>query len=216
MLHSANLIVSRSGTPPLSFPDLSISKGENNLLLGPSGSGKTTLLSVIAGLLPPSSGHVMWEGQDIYQLSARRRDALRSQNFGFIFQSLHLLPSLTVRQNIALAASMAKVNAAHERIDYLLTRLGLSDKAGCKPETLSQGEIQRAAIARAVLLRPRLIIADEPTSALDDDNAASVMSLLEDQAKETGAALFIATHDSRIIARFSKIIRLDHPTQAAA
>lgn len=209
-LKSQNIIVRREGSSLLAFPDLSINAGDKVLLLGPSGSGKTTLLSVLAGLLRPSEGEVLIEDKDLYALPSAARDHVRGQNFGFIFQTLHLLPSLTLAQNIQLAADMAEKKPEERRLDYLLKTLGLADKAHRKPDALSQGEQQRAAIARAVLLRPKIIMADEPTSALDDVNAQTVMNLLEDQAEDTGAALLIATHDNRITSHFETIINLEN------
>ncbi|HIF26062.1 MAG TPA: ABC transporter ATP-binding protein [Micavibrio sp.] len=215
-LKSTNIGVHRKGSASLSFPDLSVDTGDSVLLLGPSGSGKTTLLSALAGLLKPSEGSVQIEGNDFYALSSAKRDQIRGQNFGFVFQTLHLLPSLTLRQNIALAADMAKASPDEGRLDKLIKDLGLTDKAHRKPDALSQGEQQRAAIARAVLLRPKVIMADEPTSALDDENAQKVMDLLEAQAKDTGAALLIATHDNRITNRFKNIITLTDQTKEVA
>ena len=186
------------------------------MILGPSGSGKTTLLSVLAGLLAPSEGHVLFEGQNFYTLPSRVRDHVRGKNFGFVFQTLHLLPSLTLRQNIALAADMADLQRDENRLEHLIKALGLQDKAHRKPEALSQGEQQRAAIARAVLNRPKIILADEPTSALDDANAEAVMTLLNKQAADTGAALLIATHDHRIVHHFKNVIRLENQMKEAA
>ena len=215
-IESKGIVVRRPGSPALHFADLCIQKKDSVLLLGPSGSGKTTLLSVLAGLLHPDAGQVLIEGRNIYTLPSRVRDHLRGQHFGFVFQTLHLLPSLTLRQNIALAADMVNLKVEEGRIDYLLGTLGLADKAHRKPDALSQGEQQRAAIVRAVLNRPSIVIADEPTSALDDANARTVMVLLERQAQETGAALLIATHDNRIINRFANIIHLgDHMKEVA-
>lgn len=207
-LESKNIIVHREDVAPLAFPDLSINTGDAVLLLGPSGSGKTTFLSVLAGLLKPSQGQVLIEDKDFYALSSSMRDHIRGQSFGFVFQTLHLLPSLTLAQNIMLAADMAGTKPEEGRLQHLLKTLGLTDKAHRKPNELSQGEQQRAAIARTVLLRPKIIMADEPTSALDDTNAQAVMNLLEEQAKDTGAALLIATHDNRITDRFQNIINL--------
>lgn len=215
-LQSKNLVVRRAGGLTLSFPDLSLDTGDAALLLGASGSGKTTLLSVLAGLLKPDGGEVLIEGQDLYGLSSKARDRLRGRNFGFVFQTLHLLPSLTLAQNIMLAADMAGVKPEAARLTYLLESLGLVDKAQRKPDALSQGEQQRAAIARAVLLRPQIIVADEPTSALDDENADAVMTLLEQQAAEAGAALLVATHDARIKDSFKTVIRLDAEMKEAA
>jgi putative ABC transport system ATP-binding protein len=215
-IESNDIVVRRPGAQALQFADLSIHREDSVLLLGPSGSGKTTLLSVLAGLLRPGTGRVLVENQDIYALHARRRDHLRGQHFGFVFQTLHLLPSLTLRQNVALAADMLGIKVEAGRIDYLLGTLGLADKAQRRPDGLSQGEQQRAAIARAVLNRPSIIIADEPTSALDDANARIVMELLEHQAQDTGAALLIATHDTRIIDRFENVIHLNNQMKEVA
>ena len=209
LLESKNISVIRAGSPVLRFADVAIRKSEKTLILGPSGSGKTTLLSVLAGLLKPGEGTVLFENQDFYALPSRTRDHVRGKNFGFVFQTLHLLPSLTLKQNILLAADMAGIKADEARLSHLLDTLGLSNKTHRKPEALSQGEQQRGAIARAVLNRPKIILADEPTSALDDANAEAVISLLNRQAKEAGAALVIATHDSRIVSHFKNIIRLD-------
>lgn len=208
LLEIRNISVVRGDAPALVFPDIKIAAGEKLVLAGPSGSGKTTLLSVIAGLLQPTTGGVLFEGQGIYSLPARERDALRGRNFGFVFQTLHLLPSLNVRQNIMLAADMSGAGCEAGRVDALLQSLGLGGKAGRKPDALSQGEQQRAAIARAVLNRPKVLIADEPTSALDDANAQAVIRLLAEQAAETGAALIVATHDARVFGHFDNIIRL--------
>ncbi len=215
-LISENLGVHRKGAVNLSFPDLRIDRNDNVLLLGPSGSGKTTLLSVLAGLLPPTTGTVRVGGDDFYALSASARDHVRGRQFGFVFQTLHLLPSLTLSQNIMLAADMAGRAPEAGRLGHLLDTLGLADKAHRKPDALSQGEQQRAAIARAVLLRPQIIIADEPTSALDDDNARVVMDLLQDQAGEAGAALLVATHDNRITERFDTVLTLENQMKEAA
>ena len=215
LLDVRQVTVERPGAPALRFGDFQIGQGEKLLLLGPSGCGKTTLLSVVAGLLAPASGTVMFQGRNLYTLSGRARDHLRGRQFGFVFQTLHLLPSLTLRQNIALAADMSGASDP-ARIDTLLSTLGLTDKANRKPDALSQGEQQRAAIARAVLNRPALIIADEPTSALDDANAAIVVDLLEQQAQDSGAALLIATHDNRITSRFSNIVNLGTAMRQAA
>jgi len=216
MLESKRVTVRRAASPLLCFPHLAIQPAESLLLLGPSGSGKTTLLTVLAGLLPPSEGTVLLDGQDLYAMSSRARDHLRGQRFGFVFQTLHLLPSLTLRQNIALAADMAQKKAEPGRLEMLMEMLGLADKADRKSDALSQGEQQRAAIARAALLRPQIIMADEPTSALDDDNTHIVLGLLERQAQETGAALLIATHDNRITNRFRNVVRLERSRREAA
>lgn len=216
LLSIHNVVVERPKGPRLAFPDFAVGQGEHVLLLGPSGCGKTTLLSVLAGLLTPQTGNVLWKGKDFYALDSALRDRLRGREFGFVFQTLHLIPSLSLYQNIALAGDMAGVSIKDGHIESLLSRLGLSDKAHRKPDALSQGEQQRGAMARAVLNFPLLIIADEPTSALDDANAINVIDLMLEQAKATGAALLVATHDGRITSRFQKIIRLDNQMMKAA
>jgi putative ABC transport system ATP-binding protein len=209
LLDCRNLTLARPGPALLHFPDFSLERNTRLLLLGPSGSGKTTLLSLIAGLLKPISGQVLLDGSDFYHMPPGVRDFVRGERFGFVFQTLHLLPSLTLRQNIALAADMTGRTPDQTRLDNLLETLELTEKAHRKPDSLSQGEQQRAAIARAVFNRPSVIIADEPTSALDDANARTVIDLLVRQAEESGAALLIATHDTRIINQFDTVIRLN-------
>ena len=211
-LQATPLAIRRGTGAALSFPALSLAAGDRVLLHGASGSGKTTWLSALAGLLPPDTGRIAIDGADLYSLSAGRRDRLRGSRMGFVSQALHLLPGLTLRQNVALAATMAGKPANAPAIDTLLVRLGLAGKAHHFPHALSQGEQQRAAIARAVLNRPALILADEPTSALDDRSAADVMSLLESCAGDTGAALLVSTHDARLTGRFSRFINLVTPS----
>lgn len=216
MLKTTALTIRRRNATPLDFPALTLAPGARTLLLGPSGAGKTTWLSAIGGLLPPDEGAVYYGEQDIYKLPGRRRDRWRGQHCGFVFQTLHLIPALTVRQNITLAASLAGLPIDKDRIDFLLEKLNLTAKAGHRPAALSQGEQQRAAIARAVLNRPAIILADEPTSALDDSHAQAVMDMLESCAADSKAALLVATHDSRLQNRFTNRITITPPQRTAA
>ncbi len=216
IIKTENVGVTRPRGPALDFADFSMARGEMLLLLGSSGSGKTSLLSVLAGFLRPTTGQVLVDGQDLYAMSAADRDALRGQKMGFVFQTLHLLPSLTIIDNVLLAARMAGRDADRGRAAMLLQSVGLQGKEMRKPFELSQGEQQRAAIARAVINNPDIIIADEPTSALDDDNARMIMDLLEGQALASGAALLIATHDARIRERFSRTMTLAQTLTVAA
>lgn len=216
ILETRNISVERKGGLHLRYPDLSLNKNDLCLLTGASGSGKTTLLSVLAGLLPPSTGSVSFIGQDIYALPSGPRNKLRGQKMGFVFQTLHLLPSLTLKQNIALAADMSGSGADEERVASLLDRLHLAERAHDRPEKLSQGEQQRAAIARAILNKPAVIFADEPTSALDRANATRVIDLLQREAQDSGAALLVATHDDRIMNAFPTTISLDASKEAKA
>lgn len=213
LLETKDLTLRRQNGPSLTFPDLAIPRGEKTLLLGASGTGKTTLLSMVAGFLPPDTGRIIFDGTDIYALKVKARDALRGRSFGFVFQTLHLLPALTLTQNILLAEKMSGRKAEAGRLETLLAKLDLNEKAHRRPDALSQGEAQRAAIARAVLLKPELLIADEPTSALDEVNADAVVDLLEEQAASCEATLIIATHDQRIINRFDRVIDLKDKTK---
>lgn len=199
-----------NGAVPLYFPDVSVDAGQSVLVLGASGSGKTTFLSVIAGLHKPAQGKVFVDGADVYSMPSSRRDRFRGQNFGFVFQNMHLVASLTVRQNIELAADIIKIRVDPNRTEHLMNSLGLWALKDRKPYSLSYGEQQRVAIARAVYLKPRILIADEPTSALDDDNTRIVIDLLQQQAHEASAALLIATHDNRVKSCFKNIVTFHH------
>ena len=172
--------------------------GEHMLLLGPSGSGKTTLINLITGLLTPTSGTVMIAGEAMSSLSGSKRDDLRRRKIGVIFQTLRLVSALSVRANLRLAQKLAGVAADEQAIDALLEAVGVAHRADATPRALSQGEGQRAAIARALVAKPALLIADEPTSALDDANAERIGRLLLDTANSNGSTLLIATHDARL------------------
>ncbi len=185
----------------LSLDNKRVAKGENILLLGPSGCGKTSLMNIMAGLMSPTSGDVCFEDTSYAFLSNSDIDKLRAKNFGFIFQTMHLLGHLNVTQNIALAQTAPNP----QRIQTLISELGLTGKDKQKAQDLSVGEAQRVAIARAVANNPAVIFADEPTSALDDANTQKVMDLLFDQAAKTGATIIAATHDNRIKKYFDTV-----------
>ena len=180
------------------FPDWEIADMEHWLLLGASGSGKSTLLNIISGLLSPTQGQVSINGTNLYALSARKMDQFRGRNIGIVFQRPHLIQSLNVLDNLELAAVMAGVAIDMEHNLALLNELGIADKAQNYPDQLSQGQLQRVSVARALVNKPDLLIADEPTSSLDDKNAAQVIEMLTTQARANGAALVIATHDRRV------------------
>ena len=182
----------------LKFPDWEIGDMEQWLLLGASGSGKSTLLNIISGLLKPSQGEVSINGTDLYTLPVRRLDRFRGRHIGIIFQRPHLIRSLDVLDNLELAALMAGLPTDHERNRSLLADLGIGELAKKYPDQLSQGQLQRVSVARALVNKPDLLIADEPTSSLDDENTNQVVKMLTTQAKDNGAALIIATHDARV------------------
>lgn len=182
----------------ISFKDWQINEGEQWLLLGGSGSGKTTLLHILTGILKPSNGEVHIQQTPIYQLSAKALDQFRGRNIGIIFQRPHLIKSLTIEENLKLAQSLAGLPTDNHRIEEVLTSLAIADKKKAYPSELSQGQLQRVSIARAVINRPTLLIADEPTSSLDDKNAEAVLQLLMEQSGLNQATLIVATHDKRV------------------
>ena len=177
----------------LSQINFQIDPGEFVVLCGPSGSGKTTLLMTIAAMLRPTSGAVYLGRQNIYEMSGRGRAAFRADNIGFVFQMFHLVPYLNVLENVLVAAGAVGKKDARARAEQLLERLGLQPRAWHRPAELSAGEKQRAAIARALLNEPRLILADEPTGNLDPENATSVLSHLRDFQSD-GGTVVVATH----------------------
>jgi putative ABC transport system ATP-binding protein len=200
-----------SAQPTIALPNLMVAQGGHTLLLGPSGSGKTTLINCIAGLQGVASGRVEVAGANTVAMSARERDRLRGAKLGLVMQRLHLISAMTVRGNLQLAQRLAGSTVDNSRIEQLTRALGIEGKLDCYPRQLSQGEAQRAAIARALVNKPALLLADEPTSALDDKNCESAIGLLLEQAELHGATLIVATHDDRIKARFSHIVELGAP-----
>jgi putative ABC transport system ATP-binding protein len=198
MFRLRNLAHAYNGTEVLHVPQWEADQGAHRLVLGPSGSGKTTLLHILAGILRPSKGSVVVAGQDLGSLAAGELDRFRGRNIGIVLQRLHLIGSLTVIDNLLLAQYLAGLAQDRERVTEVLAGLDLADKAGAYPHELSFGQAQRVAVARAVVNKPRLLLADEPTSNLDDERCRHALELLEGQARACGATLVIATHDQRI------------------
>jgi len=176
----------------LSDIDLRVEKGEFVIVCGPSGSGKTTLLMTIAGMLRPTGGRVSVEQNDLYAQNSRDRARFRAENIGFVFQMFHLVPYLNVAENIVLAGGTT-TGSKKAKTDELIEQLGLAQRATHRPSELSAGEKQRTAIARALLNRPKIILADEPTGNLDPDNASSVLGHLSD-FRHRGGTVILATH----------------------
>lgn len=176
-------------------------QGEHWLVLGPSGSGKTTLLHALAGILRPAAGSIVVAEQDLAALSPSALDHFRGRHIGIVLQRLHLIPSLNVMENLLLAQYLAGMPQDRRRVEEVLASLDLAEKVSAKPYELSFGQAQRVAVARAVVNRPRLLLADEPTSNLDDARCLQVLELLQSQASACNATLVIATHDQRIKAR---------------
>lgn len=190
---------------------LQVAAGEFVAVLGASGSGKSTLLLMAGGLLKPDSGKVQVNGQDPYDLKPDARADFRAQNIGFVFQQFHLVPYLSVLENV-LAPAMAVSGTeteTRERAGQLIERFGLSDRQQHVPAKLSSGERQRTAMARALLNHPKLILADEPTGNLDHHNADTLLGYLSDFATDGGAVLLV-THDDRAVACAQRAVHLQN------
>jgi len=190
--------------------DLELARGEYIAIMGESGVGKSTLLNLIAGLDLPDAGTIAIGDVEITILNDAARTVLRRSHIGFVFQAFHLLPHLTVAQNIALPLSLNRVPpaTAKARVAEMLAAVGLEAAAKVYPRELSGGEMQRVAIARALAHRPRLVLADEPTGNLDTEAAGQVMRLLRDQIKTQSSAGIVVTHSARVAATTDRVLSL--------
>jgi putative ABC transport system ATP-binding protein len=176
-------------------------------IVGPSGSGKSTLLGLLAGLDRPTSGRVSLDGHDLSALTEDERAKLRADRVGFVFQSFHLIPTLTARENIQVPLEL-RGEDGRARADELLARVGLEDRGHHYPAQLSGGEQQRVALARAFSHRPRILFADEPTGNLDATNGQNVVGLMAELNREIGTTLVLVTHDHDLAERARRVIRL--------
>jgi len=187
---------------------LSVAQGEFLVVKGESGSGKSTLLTILSGLDRPDAGRVLIENVDITDLDEDALAPLRNSTFGFVFQSFHLVPSLTARENVMFPAELAGDPQAREKAEALLARVGLSERMASFPHQLSGGEKQRCAICRALINAPRIIFADEPTGNLDSVNGAAVLELLLELHRERGTTLLMVTHSPEIALRADRVVTL--------
>jgi putative ABC transport system ATP-binding protein len=209
VLRVENLIVGRGAGPVARIGQLTAAPGEAVLLVGPSGAGKTTALLALAGLAPIHGGKAWLGDIDLTALDRRGRDRLRASAMGFVFQDLHLVAGLSALDNVLLAPFAAGLAPDAPRARALLDSMGLEDLTHRPAERLSRGQAQRVAIARAMLLRPRLILADEPTASLDDQACETTLSLLLQAARDSAAALVIATHDGRLRQRGLAVVETE-------
>ena len=184
----------------LNKQNFSVSKSKHLIISGSSGSGKTTLMNLMSGLLKPTSGFISFKDNDFSKLTEENIDQIRSKNFGFIFQRLHLIKHLTVEQNILLGLNKDQ----SPNIDELIDDIGLKNKHTQLAKNLSFGESQRVAIARGIINSPKVIFADEPTSSLDDKNTKKVLELIFFQAKKNNSTIIISSHDERVKKFFKK------------
>lgn len=201
----------RSGTDDLTIlSDVSISipEGQFVALTGASGSGKSTLLGLIAGLDSPSNGSITLDGDEITSMNEDGLAKIRSEKIGFIFQSFHLIPSLTAFENVLIPMEIVGAANARTRATELLSEVGLSDRGHHYPNELSGGEQQRVAIARAFANQPKILLADEPTGNLDSKNGAHVFELMEDLHRQRNITLVMVTHDNALAAKAQRQIAL--------
>lgn len=200
LLRAADLRLAFGPTQALAGASIEIGPGEIVALLGPSGSGKSTLLHCLAGILRPDSGEVWYRGRRLDELSDDRRSQLRRSDFGFVFQFGSLVPELTALENVTFPLRLAGMRrrAAEAAARQWLDRLGVAEVADKRPGAMSGGQGQRVAVARALVVGPRVVFADEPTGALDSFNGELVMDELVDAARAQGAAVVLVTHEARI------------------
>jgi lipoprotein-releasing system ATP-binding protein len=200
----------QAAVPVFSGLSLEIADGEFVAIVGPSGSGKSTLLHLLAGLDSPDAGEVEIDGELLARMSPTALARLRNEKIGFVFQFHHLLPEFSALENVAMPLRLAGVSRkrAEAQAGELLAQVGLSGRAGHRPAEMSGGELQRAAIARAVAARPPILFADEPTGNLDTENAEIVFALLRKLHSERGKSAVLVTHDHDLARRCDKIFSM--------
>lgn len=188
--------------------NLAVQDKERVAIIGPSGSGKTTLLLILTGLETPSDGEISIAGRSLHGMTGDDRADLRREHIGIVFQSFHLIPSLTARENVALPIEIAGLGNSRKKAMDMLDKVGLSSRHDHYPAQLSGGEQQRVAMARALVHEPKLVVADEPTGNLDERTGELIMQLLFDLNRDSGTTLLLVTHDNELANRCDRTLRL--------
>ncbi|WSA89981.1 ABC transporter ATP-binding protein [Micromonospora sp. NBC_01796] len=210
VLSAENLTLSYGSTVALANASATVHRGEVVAFVGPSGSGKSTMLYCMAGLLHPDGGKVSFDGVDLTKLDDPSRSDLRRRDFGFVFQFAELVPELSLRENIMLPLELNGVGRRDRRarVEELLQQLGIEEQADRRPAKVSGGQAQRAAVARAMAHRPRVLFADEPTGALDSQNGVVVLDALLKLASVDDTAVVLVTHDPQVAGRAHRTVRM--------
>ncbi len=208
MITTSHLSYAYPGQQEIFFPDLNCADNEHALVLGSSGTGKTTFLHLLGGLVSPSKGEIMIGSTPIHTLKGKHLDKFRGQHIGLIFQRPHFIKSINAIDNLLLAQHLSGIKPDVHHAHHLLERLAIPHKSKSYTYTMSTGEQQRLAIARALINKPTLILADEPSSALDDENCIRMITLLQQIASEEKSNLIVVTHDSRITSLIDKKLYL--------
>jgi ABC-type lipoprotein export system ATPase subunit len=197
----------------LDIPDFHVAPGEQLAMIGQSGCGKSTLLHVISGISRPDSGQVIVDGIDVTRLPEAGCDRYRADKIGYVFQTFNLLPGFTAAENVMLGMTFSRGRADRTRALSLLKRVGLQHRVEHKPAALSVGEQQRVAVARALVNRPRLLLADEPTANIDRRNQQQVVDLIRETSREEGVTLMVVTHSMEVAEQFERIDKLEEINQ---
>jgi len=221
MLEIRNLL--KSYTEPsgnrlliLDIPHLDIAQGEQVVLRGESGGGKTTLLHIISGIVTADSGSIRLDGTELTEFSESRRDRIRADKMGYVFQSFNLLPAFTALENVRLGMTFARKKLSAERGKELLSKVGLADRMHYRPSQLSVGQQQRVAVARALANKPRLLLADEPTANVDPANQKRIIDLIKEVCRDELVAILLVTHSDEIAGQFERVERLEQINRAFA
>lgn len=203
-------------TPILDVPHYEVGAGEQAVLVGASGGGKTTLLHIIAGITQPDSGTVKIENIEITRFRESTRDRIRADRMGYVFQTFNLLPAFSALENVILGMAFSSGRTSQNRARKMLERVGLGHRMSSRPNTMSVGEQQRVAVARALVNSPRLLLADEPTANVDPANQQNVINLIRETCQEENIALIMVTHATEVSSQFHRVDRLESVNRVMA